>query len=62
MTSILLTELFTNDKQLAATVNFATTTDPSNTIAKVAPSLITTRSYMHPYTVITERLGPTPEI
>jgi hypothetical protein len=47
--SALLTELFTNDKQSADTVNIATTTDPSNTITNVVPSLITTGSYMNPY-------------
>ena len=60
--SILLTELFTNDKQSAVTVNIATTTDPSNTMIKVVPSLITTRSYVHSYMDNTKRLGPTPEI
>jgi PsbP-like protein len=47
--SALLTELFTNDKQSADTVNIATTTDPSNTITNVVTSLITRGSYMNPY-------------
>ena len=58
----LLTELFTNDKQSAVTVNIATTTDPSNTITKVVPSLITTRSYVHSYIDNTKGLGATPGI
>ena len=58
----LLTELFTNDKQSAVTVNIATTTDPSNTMIKVVPSLITTRSYVHSYIDNTRGLGATPGI
>jgi hypothetical protein len=58
----LLTELFTNDKQSAVTVNIATTTDPSNAMIKVAPSLITTRSYTHSYIDNTGGLGATPGI
>src|SRR4051812_37846497 len=58
----LLTELFTNDKQSAATVNIATTTDPSNAMIKVVPSLITTRSYVHSYIDNTGGLGATPGI
>lgn len=58
----LLTKLFTNDKQSAVTVNIATTTDPSNTITKVVPSLITTRSYVHSYIDNTKGLGATPGI
>ena len=37
--ALLTDELFTNDKQSAVTVNIATTTDPSNTITNVVPSL-----------------------
>jgi len=59
--STLLPELFTNDKQSVVAVNIATTTDPSNTITNVVPSLITTGSYMHPYIDITGRLDATPE-
>jgi hypothetical protein len=57
----LLTELFTNDKQPAIPINIATITDPANTITNVVPSLITTGSYMHPYTDITGGLDATPE-
>jgi hypothetical protein len=61
--SILLTELFTKDKQSVNTVNIATTTDPSNTITNVVPSLITTGSYMNPYIDIKGGgLGARPEI
>jgi hypothetical protein len=56
----LVTELFTNNKQSAVTVNIATTTDPSNTMTNVVPSLIT-RSYMHPYIGITGGFDATPE-
>jgi hypothetical protein len=59
--STLLTELFTKVKQSVDTVNIATTTDPSNTITNVVPSLITTASYMHPYIDITGGRDATPE-
>src|SRR5919107_1104392 len=57
----LLTELFTNNKLSAVAVNIATTTDPSNTITNVVPSLIATESYMHPYIAIRGGLDATPE-
>jgi hypothetical protein len=59
--SILLTELFTKDKQSADTVNIATTTDPSTTITNVVPSLITTGAYMNPYIDIKGGLDATLE-
>jgi hypothetical protein len=61
--STLLPELFTKKvKQSIDTVNIATTTDPSNTITNVLPSLITTGSYMHPYIDIIGGLDVTPDI
>jgi hypothetical protein len=61
--STLLTELFTTDKQSLVMVNGGTTTDPSNTITKVVPPLITTGSYAHPYYIgITGGLDVTPDI
>src|SRR5919107_504315 len=57
----LLTELFTNNKLSAVAVNIATTTDPSNTITNVVPSLIATESYRHPYIAIRGGLDATPE-
>jgi hypothetical protein len=59
--SILLTGLFTKVKQSVDTVNIAITTDPSNTITNVVPSLIITASYMHPNIDITGGRDVTPE-
>jgi hypothetical protein len=60
--STLLPALFTKVKQSVDTVNVAaTTTDPANTITNVVPSLITTRSYIHPYIDTTGVLDATRE-